>query len=197
MHHGNGEPAAVYRVDINPTAKTITATLERLTYSDNSLMEPEEVAKLVLAEKEITFNLWFSILDLQQKTLVTLQDIKPIIQQFPDQSNVTTDQELFERWIQMALSGISYDEFSNKNIEEQSKLIKKALKSMQNSLYKESNIDENTPLTEAFVKMKEDLKKSVTAHLEKVKQVHTYQYRIEEDQLTFSGKPIPLSWKDF
>ena len=97
----------------------------------------------------------------------------------------------------MALSGISYDEFSNKNMEEQSKLIKKALKSMQNSLYKESNIDENTPLTEAFVKMKEDLKKSVTAHLEKVKQVHTYQYRIEGDQLTFSGKPIPVSWYGF
>ena len=201
VHHGNGEPAAVYRVEkIDANAKTITATLERLTYSDNSLMEPEEVAKLVLAEKEITFNLWFSILDLQQKTLVTLQDIKPIIQQFPDQSNVTTDQELFERWIQMALPEISYEEFSNKNAEEQSKLIKKALKSMQNSLYKESNIDENTPLTEAFVKMKEDLKKSVTAHLEKVKQVHTYQYRIEGDQLTFSGnsgKPIPVSWYGF
>ena len=198
VHHENGEPAAVYRVEkIDANAKTITATLERLTYSDNSLMEPEEVAKLVLAEKEITFNLWFSILDLQQKTLVTLQDIKPITQQFPDQSNVTTDQELFERWIQMVLPEISYEEFSNKNAEEQSKLIKKALKSMQNSLYKESNIDENTPLTEAFVKMKEDLKKSVTAHLEKVKQVHTYQYRIEGDQLTFSGKPIPVSWYGF
>ena len=197
VHRVNGEPAAVYRVDINPTAKTITATLERLTYRDNSLMEPEEVAKLVLAEKEIMFNLWFSIIDLQQKTLVTLQDIKPITQQFPDQSNVTTDQELFERWIQMVLPEISYEEFSNKNAEEQSKLIKKALKSMQNSLYKESNIDENTPLTEAFVKMKEDLKKSVTAHLEKVKQVHTYQYRIEGDQLTFSGKPIPVSWYGF
>lgn len=198
VYHGNGAPAAVYRVKkIDANTKTITATLERLTYKDNSLMEPEEVAKLVLAEKEITFNLWFSILDLQQKTLVTLQDIKPIIQQFPDQSNVTTDQELFERWIQMALSGMSYEEFSNKNAEEQSKLIKKVLKSMQNSLYKESKMDENTPLTEAFVKIKEDLKKSVTAHLQKVKQVHIYQYRIEEDQLTFSGKPIPLSWKDF
>ncbi|MGP1445369.1 immunoglobulin-like domain-containing protein [Treponema sp.] len=198
VHRVNGEPAAVYRVDINPTAKTITATLERLTYKDNSLMEPEEVAKQVFAEKEFPFNLQFSLLDLQQKTLVTLQDIKTITQQFPDQSNVTTDQELFERWIQMVLPEISYEEFSNKNAEEQSKLIKKALKSMQNSLYKESNMDENTPLTEAFVKMKENIKKSVTAHLEKkVKQVHIYQYRIEGDQLTFSGKPIPVSWYDF
>lgn len=194
VRYGNGEPAAVYRVEkIDADAKTITATLERLTYRDNSLMEPEKVAKLVLAEKEIMPNLWFSILELQQKDLVTLKDIRAIHQQFLPQQEVGTEENIFS----MLSTGMSYEEFLKKTPEEQSKLIKKALKTAQNELYKEMNLDETVPLTEAFVKMKEDLKKSVTAHLEKVKQVHIYQYRIEGDQLTFSGKHIPESWHEF
>lgn len=194
LRDGNGQPAAVYRVEkIDAVAKTITATLERLTYKDNSLMEPEEVAKLVLAEKEIMPNLWFSILELQQKDLVTLKDIRAIHQQFLSPREVGTEENIFS----MLSTGMSYEEFLKKTPEEQSKLIKKALKTAQNELYKEMNLAETVPLTEAFVKMKEDLKKSVTAHLEKVKQVHIYQYRIEGDQLTFSGKHIPESWHEF
>ena len=193
LRNGDGKPAAVYRVSIDAIAKTITATLERLTYGDNSLMEPEEVAKLVLAGKEIMPNLWFSILELQQKDLVTLKDIRAIHQQFLPQREVGTEEDIFS----MLLTGMSYEEFLKKTPEEQSKLIKKSLKTVQNGLYKEMNLAETVPLTEAFVKMKEDLKKSVTAHLEKVKQVHIYQYRIEGDQLTFSGKHIPESWHEF
>ena len=193
LRDGNGQPAAVYHVSIDAVAKTITATLERLTYKDNSLMEPEEVAKLVLAEKEIMPNLWFSILELQQKDLVTLKDIRAIHQQFLSPREVGTEENIFS----MLSTGMSYEEFLKKTPEEQSKLIKKALKTAQNELYKEMNLAETVPLTEAFVKMKEDLKKSVTAHLEKVKQVHIYQYRIEGDQLTFSGKHIPESWHEF
>ena len=193
LRNGDGKPAAVYRVSIDTVAKTITATLERLTYRDNSLMEPEKVAKLVLAEKEIMPNLWFPILELQQKDLVTLKDIRAIHQQFLPQQEVGTEENIFS----MLSTGMSYEEFLKKTPEEQSKLIKKALKTAQNELYKEMNLAETVPLTEAFVKMKEDLKKSVTAHLEKVKQVHIYQYRIEGDQLTFSGKHIPESWHEF
>ena len=193
LRNGDGKPAAVYRVSIDAVAKTITATLERLTYKDNSLMEPEEVAKLVLAEKEIMPNLWFSILELQQKDLVTLKDIRAIHQQFLSPRAVGTEENIFSS----LHTGMSYEEFLKKTPEEQSKLIKKALKTAQNELYKEMNLAETVPLTEAFVKMKEDLKKSVTAHLEKVKQVHIYQYRIEGDQLTFSGKHIPESWHEF
>ena len=193
LRDGNGQPAAVYRVSIDAVAKTITATLERLTYKDNSLMEPEEVAKLVLAEKEIMPNLWFSILELQQKDLVTLKDIRAIHQQFLSPRAVGTEENIFSS----LHTGMSYEEFLKKTPEEQSKLLKKVLKTMQNEIYKMLDLDENIPLTEAFVKMKEDLKKSVTAHLEKVKQVHIYQYRIEGDQLTFSGKHIPESWHEF
>ncbi len=187
VRYGNGEPAAVYRVEkIDADAKTITATLERLTYRDNSLMEPEKVAKLVLAEKEIMPNLWFSILELQQKDLVTLKDIRAIHQQFLPQQEVGTEENIFS----MLSTGMSYEEFLKKTPEEQSKLIKKALKTAQNELYKEMNLAETVPLTEAFVKMKEDLKKSVTAHLEKVKKAYVYQYRIEGEALHINAQYI-------
>ena len=187
LRDGNGQPAAVYHVSIDAVAKTITATLERLTYKDNSLMETEEVAKLVLAEKEIMPNLWFSILELQQKDLVTLKDIRAIHQQFLSPRAVGTEENIFSS----LHTGMSYEEFLKKTPEEQSKLLKKVLKTMQNEIYKMLDLDENTPLTEVFVKMKEDLKKSVTAHLEKVKQVHIYQYRIEGEALYINVQYIP------
>ena len=169
--HGDGEPAAVYHVSIDANAKTITATLERLTYGDNSLMEPEEVAKLVLAGKEIMPNLWFSILELQQKDLVTLKDIRAIYQQFLPQQEVGTEENIFS----MLLTGMSYEEFLKKTPEEQSKLIKKVLKTRQNELYKEMNLAETVPLTEAKAKLKLFLAESVTAHLKRAKKAYVYQ----------------------
>ena len=187
VRYGNGEPAAVYRVEkIDADAKTITATLERLTYGDNSLMEPEEVAKLVLAGKEIMPNLWFSILELQQKDLVTLKDIRAIHQQFLPQREVGTEEDIFS----MLLTGMSYEEFLKKTPEEQSKLIKKALKIVQNGLYKEMNLAETVPLTEAKAKFKLFLAESVTAHLKRAKKAYVYQYRIEGEALHINAQYI-------
>ena len=186
LRHGDDEPAAVYRVSIDAVAKTITATLERLTYGDNSLMEPEEVAKLVLAGKEIMPNLWFSILELQQKDLVTLKDIRAIHQQFLPQREVGTEEDIFS----MLLTGMSYEEFLKKTPEEQSKLIKKALKIVQNGLYKEMNLAETVPLTEAKAKFKLFLAESVTAHLKRAKKAYVYQYRIEGEALHINAQYI-------
>lgn len=184
--HGDGEPAAVYHVSIDANAKTITATLERLTYGDNSLMEPEEVAKLVLAGKEIMPNLWFSILELQQKDLVTLKDIRAIYQQFLPQQEVGTEENIFS----MLLTGMSYEEFLKKTPEEQSKLIKKVLKTRQNELYKEMNLAETVPLTEAKAKLKLFLAESVTAHLKRAKKAYVYQYHIEGEALHINAQYI-------
>jgi len=187
LRDGNGQPAAVYRVEkIDANAKTITATLERLTYGDNSLMEPEEVAKLVLAGKEIMPNLWFSILELQQKDLVTLKDIRAIYQQFLPQQEVGTEENIFS----MLLTGMSYEEFLKKTPEEQSKLIKKVLKTRQNELYKEMNLAETVPLTEAKAKLKLFLAESVTAHLKRAKKAYVYQYHIEGEALHINAQYI-------
>ena len=186
LRDGNGQPAAVYRVSIDTVAKTITATLERLTYKDNSLMEPEEVAKLVLAEKEIMPNLWFSILELQQKDLVTLKDIRAIHQQFLSPRAVGTEENIFSS----LHTGMSYEEFLKKTPEEQSKLLKKVLKTMQNGLYKEMNLAETVPLTEAKAKFKLFLAESVTAHLKRAKKAYVYQYRIEGEALHINAQYI-------
>ena len=187
LRDGNGQPAAVYHVSIDAVAKTITATLECLTYRDNSLMEPEEVAKLVLAEREIMPNLWFSILELQQKDLVTLKDIRAIHQQFLPQQEVGTEENIFS----MLPTGMSYEEFLNKTSEEQSKLLKKVLKTMQNGIYKEMNLAETVPLTEAKAKFKLFLAESVTAHLKRAKKAYAYQYHIEGEALHINAQYIP------
>ena len=186
LRHGDDEPTAVYRVSIDTVAKTITATLERLTYGDNSLMEPEEVAKLVLAEKEIMPNLWFSIFELQQKDLVTLKDIRAIHQQFLPPREVGTEENIFSK----LPTGMSYEDFLKKTPEEQSKLIKQALKAMQNGIYKEMNWAETLPLTEAKAKFKLFLTESITARLKRAKKAYVYQYRIEGEALHINAQYI-------
>lgn len=200
LRHSNGEPAAVYHVNIDGNAKTITATLERLSYQNNNLITPEEVAKLVFAEKETMPNMWLPILELQQKDLVTLKDIQAIHRQFVPES--ITNKDIFEVFVKLPLSSdMSYEEFLKKTPKEQSELIKKALKLGQNSIYKELGLPENTPLTEFIAELKSSIKKDVDACLKRAKEAHTYQYRIERDKLTVSekssGKPIPFLWEKF
>ncbi|UTC58531.1 hypothetical protein ABK01_09835 [Treponema sp. OMZ 305] len=205
LRHSNGEPAAVYHVNIDGNAKTITATLERLSYQNNNLITPEEVAKLVFAEKETMPNMWLPILELQQKDLVTLKDIQAIHRQFVPES--ITNKDIFEVFVKLPLSSdmsykdMSYEEFLKKAPKEQSELIKKALKLGQNSIYKELGLPENTPLTEFIAELKSSIKKDVDACLKRAKEAHTYQYRIERDKLTVSekssGKPIPFLWEKF
>ncbi|MGI5088654.1 hypothetical protein GWP40_10285 [Treponema vincentii] len=205
LRHSNGEPAAVYHVNIDGNAKTITATLERLSYQNNNLITPEEVAKLVFTEKETMPNMWLPILELQQKDLVTLKDIQAIHRQFVPGS--ITNKDIFEVFVKLPLSSdmsykdMSYEEFLKKAPKEQSELIKKALKLGQNSIYKELGLPENTPLTEFIAELKSSIKKDVDACLKRAKEAHTYQYRIERDKLTVSekssGKPIPFLWEKF
>lgn len=197
VRYGNGEPAAVYRVSIDAVAQTITATLERITYSGrgpyttNTLLKPEEMAKSQLASTEQLFDMYFSLFEFQQKPLVTLQDIRITIQQFPDQPNFKTDKELFEKWFQHSLSMVSYEEFSKKTKEEQSELLKTVLKSWHDSIYKTFGFDKTVPLTEARAKQKLFLKKAADARLERAKKVYVYQYHIEGEVLHTNAQYIP------
>ena len=201
LRDGNDQPAAVYRVEkIDADAKTITATCERITYSgrgpyaSNILLKPEEMAKSYLASIGQLFDMYFSLFEFQQKPLVTLQDIRTTIQQFPDQPNFKTDKELFENWFQHLLSMMSYEEFSKKTKEEQSELLKTVLKSMHDSTYKTLGFDKTLPLTEARAKQKLSLKKAVDARLERSQKAYVYQYRIagiEGKTLYINAQYIP------
>jgi len=196
--HGDGEPAAVYRVSIDAVAKTITATLERITYSGrgpyttNTLLKPEEMAKSQLASTKQLFDMYFSLFEFQQKPLVTLQDIRITIQQFPDQPNFKTDKELFEKWFQYSLSMMSYEEFLKKTKEEQSELLKTVLKSWHDSIYKTFGFDKTVPLTEARAKQKLFLKKAADARLERAKKRMYISTTLKERSciLTHSISPI-------
>lgn len=197
LRHGDDEPAAVYRVSIDAVAKTITATLERITYSGrghyttNTLLKPEEMAKSQLASTKQLFDMYFSLFEFQQKPLVTLQDIRITIQQFPDQPNFKTDKELFEKWFQYSLSMMSYEEFLKKTKEEQSELLKTVLKSWHDSIYKTFGFDKTVPLTEARAKQKLFLKKAADARLERAKKAYVYQYHIEGEVLHTNAQYIP------
>ena len=194
LRDGNGQPAAVYHVSIDAVAKTITATLERITrghYTTNTLLKPEEMAKSHLASIEQLFDMYFSLFEFQQKPLVTLQDIRITIQQFPDQPNFKTDKELFENWFQHSLSMMSYEEFLKKTKEEQSELLKTVLKSWHDSIYKTFGFDKTVSLTEARAKQKLFLKKAVEAHLERAKKAYVYQYHIEGEVLHTNAQYIP------
>ena len=195
LRHGDDEPAAVYRVEnINSTTKTITATLERITrghYTTNTLLKPEEMAKSHLASIEQLFDMYFSLFEFQQKPLVTLQDIRITIQQFPDQPNFKTDKELFENWFQHSLSMMSYEEFLKKTKEEQSELLKTVLKSWHDSIYKTFGFDKTVSLTEARAKQKLFLKKAADARLERAKKAYVYQYHIEGEVLHTNAQYIP------
>lgn len=195
LRHGDDEPAAVYRVEnINSTTKTITATLERITrghYTTNTLLKPEKMAKKHLATVEQLFDMYFSLFELQQMPLVTLQDIRTTVHQFPDQPDFKTDKELFENWFQHLLSMMSYEEFSKKTKEEQSELLKTVLKLWHDSIYKTFGFDKTVPLTEARAKQKLFLKKAVDAHLERAKKVYVYQYHIEGEVLHTNAQYIP------
>ena len=197
VRYGNGEPAAVYRVEkIDADAKTITATCERITYSgggpyaSNTLLKPEEMVKSYLASIGQLFDIYFSLFEVQQKPLVTLQDIRTTIQQFPDQPNFKTDKKLFESYFQYSLSMMSYEEFSKKTKEEQSELLKTVLKSWHDSIYETLGFDKTLPLTEARAKQKLFLKKAVDARLERIQKAYVYQYRIEGEVLHTNAQYI-------
>ncbi len=195
LRHGDDEPTAVYRVSIDAVAKTITATVESIIYNSNigdyALLKPEKMAKKHLATVEQLFDMYFSLFELQQMPLVTLQDIRTTVHQFPDQPDFKTDKELFENWFQHLLSTMSYEEFSKKTKEEQSELLKTVLKSWHDSIYKTFGFDKTVPLTEARAKQKLFLKKAVDAHLERAKKVYVYQYHIEGEVLHTNAQYIP------
>jgi len=144
-----------------------------------------------LASIEQLFDMYFSLFEFQQKPLVTLQDIRITIQQFPDQPNFKTDKELFENWFQHSLSMMSYEEFLKKTKEEQSELLKTVLKSWHDSIYKTFGFDKTVSLTEARAKQKLFLKKAVEAHLERAKKAYVYQYHIEGEVLHTNAQYIP------
>ena len=200
LRDGNGQPAAVYRVEkIDANAKTITATLERII-ADGSLVAPEAAQQIFLKEIEEIFDRQISVLLLQQKPLVTLRDIRNAIGEqygfLPPDGTEEELKELFEGWSREADFKMTYEEFLKKTKDEQSTALKELLKWQQiNFYYKLWGLDETVPLTEAEKKVKSPIRSYVNDQLESAKKPHIYYYLIEKDSLyTKVQYSIGTSW---
>lgn len=187
LYHGDGEPAAVYRVSIDAVAKTITATLERII-ADGSLVAPEAAQQIFLKEIEEIFDRQIPVLLLQQKPLVTLRDIRNALEgQFGLPPSNGTEEELkdfFEGLSRVVHFKMTYEEFAKKTSDEQSTALKEILKRWQISYYyKIWGLDETVPLTEAENKFKSSIRAYANDLLESAKKQHVYYYLIKKDSL--------------
>ena len=200
LRDGNGQPAAVYRVEkIDANAKTITATLERII-ADGSLVEPEAAKQDFLKKIEEIFDRQISVLLLQQKPLVTLRDIRNALEgQFGLPPSNGTEEELkdfFEGLSREVHFKMTYEEFAKKTRDEQSTALKEILKRWQISYYyKIWGLDETVPITEAEKKVKSSIRSYANNLLESAKKPHIYYYLIKKDSLyTNVQYSIGTSW---
>ena len=174
MRDYDGIVSAVYRVQIDADAKTITAAAEKVAYN-GTLMTLDEAKRQELAEIESYIPAYRALLSLCDKPIVTLQDIKEaVIQMNP----ITTmsDEEAFE-WITDKKE--SYDNFKDKNAEEKSQFLKSFLNKFKTEIYRDLSLPPDTPLEQALAQMKEQDTARITANVEKAKQPRAYTYRVE------------------
>ena len=173
-----GIVSAVYRVQINADAKTITAALEKAIYHD-TLMTLDAIQHQQLAEIDPMIQAHRSLLSLCDKETVTLQDIKEAVIQMP---RITTmsDEEAFY-WITNEKE--SYDDFKDKNAEEKSQFLKRFLNKYKEVMYQDMSLPPDTPLEQALAQMKEQQIADISARIENAKKQHIYMYSIENDRL--------------
>ena len=200
VRYGNGEPAAVYRVEkIDANAKTITATLERII-ADGSLVEPEAAQQIFIRAIEEIFDQQISVLLLQQKPLITLRDVRNAFGELhgvpPPDGTEEELKDLFEGLSHEADFKMTYEEFTKKTKDEQSTVLKELLKWWQiNFYYKLWGLDETVPLTETEKKVKSSIRSYANDQLESAKKPHIYYYLIEKDSLyTNVQYSIGTSW---
>ena len=180
MRDYDGIVSAVYRVQIDADAKTITAAAEKVAYN-GTLMALDTAKQQEIAKIESYIPAYRALLSLCDKPIVTLQDIKEAVIQMLPKITTMSDEEAFE-WITDKKE--SYDNFKDKNAEEKSQFLKDHyLNPMKENIYKQWQIPPNTPLEQALAQIKEQDTARITANVEKAKQPRAYTYRVEYNQL--------------
>ena len=171
--------SAVYRVQINADAKTITAALEKAIY-DDTLMTLDAIQHQQLAEIDPMVQFYRSLLSLCDKETVTLQDIKEAVIQMDPEITTMSDEEAFD-WITDKKE--SYDNFKDKNAEEKSQFLKSFLNKFKTEMYQYLSLPPDTPLEQALAQMKEQQIEYINTRIENAKKQHIYTYSIKYDRL--------------
>ena len=179
MRDHKGIVSAVYRVQINADAKTITAALEKVAV-EGRLMTLDEAKRQELAEIDTMIQAHRSLLSLCDKETVTLQDIKETVIQMNPWITTMSDEEAFD-WITDKKE--SYDNFKDKNAEEKSQFLKSFLNKFKTEMYQYLSLPPDTPLEQALAQMKEQQIEWISARIENAKKQHIYTYSIKYDRL--------------
>ena len=179
MRNHQGIVSAVYRVQIDADAKTITAAAEKVAV-DGTLMTLDEAKQQRLAEIDPMIQAHRSLLSLCDKETVTLQDIKEASIQMKPEITTMSDEEFFE-WITDKKE--SYDDFKDKNAEEKSQFLKRFLNKFKTEIYQYLSLPPDTPLEQALAQMKEQQIADISADIENAKKQHIYTYSIKNDRL--------------
>ena len=179
MKGGDGTATAVYRVQINADAKTITAAAEKVAV-EGTLMTLDAAKRQQLARIDTIIQAYRSLLSLCDKETVTLQDIKEAVIQMNPGTTTMSDEEAFE-WITDKKE--SYDNFKDKNAEEKSQFLKSFLNKFKTEMYQYLSLPPDTPLEQALAQMKEQQIEWISARIENAKKQHIYTYSIKYDRL--------------
>ena len=143
MKDDDGTGTAVYRVQINADAKTITAAAEQVAV-EGTLMTLDEAKKQQLAELDPMVQYYRSLLSLCDKEIVTLQDIKAAQAQQDPEYKTMSDEEFFNEFFK---DSYSYADFKTKTEEEKTQFLKEQyLNPMKEGVYSELQIPLDTPL---------------------------------------------------
>ena len=179
MRDYRGIVSAVYRVQINADAKTITAALEKAIYHD-TLMTLDAIQHQQLAEIDPMIQAHRSLLSLCDKETVTLQDIKEAVIQMNPEITTMSDEEAFDL---ITNKKESYDDFKDKNAEEKSQFLKRFLNKFKTEIYQYLSLPPDTPLEQALAQMKEQQIEWISTRIENAKKQHIYTYSIKNDRL--------------
>ena len=179
MRDYRGIVSAVYRVQINADAKTITAAAEKVAV-EGTLMTLDAAKRQQLARIDTIIQAYRSLLSLCDKETVTLQDIKEAVIQMNPGTTTMSDEEAFE-WITDKKE--SYDNFKDKNAEEKSQFLKSFLNKSKTEMYRYLSLPSDTPLEQALAQMKEQQIEYINTRIENAKKQHIYTYSIKYDRL--------------
>ena len=179
MKGGDGTATAVYRVQINADAKTITAAAEKVAV-EGTLMTLDAAKRQQLARIDTIIQAYRSLLSLCDKETVTLQDIKEAVIQMNPGTTTMSDEEAFE-WITDKKE--SYDDFKDKNAEEKSQFLKSFLNKSKTEMYRYLSLPPDAPLEQALAQMKEQQIEYINTRIENAKKQHIYTYSIKYDRL--------------
>ena len=176
MKDDDGTGTAVYRVQINADAKTITAAAEQVAV-EGTLMTLDEAKKQQLAELDPMVQYYRSLLSLCDKEIVTLQDIKAAQAQQDPEYKTMSDEEFFNEFFK---DSYSYADFKTKTEEEKTQFLKEQyLNPMKEGVYSELQIPLDTPLEQALAQLKEQESVRISARIENAKKQRTYTYRVD------------------